>query len=121
MVMGQTSGYVSIRDDLSSLARELPRANPSRGGDAKPGTSNARPPGCRFEGVSRYGGVERDSATDTHLLGIGDPGVDGPVLVRRHAVVVAMHTSVLAHQPLSRTNGSQSPLELVIRAGHRWA
>ena len=64
---------------------------------------------------------ERDSATDTHHLGIGDPGVDGPLSVRRHAVVVVMHTSVLAPHPASRTHGSQSPLELVIRAGHRWA
>jgi len=33
-----------------------------------------------------------------------------------------MHAIVLDHTTVTRTTyGSQSPLELVIRAGHRWA
>lgn len=63
---------------------------------------------------------EREVQADATHLGRGDPGVDGPLTGSRDAVGLTMRTPVCIGATPVPTATVPSPLDLVLRAGHRW-
>ena len=116
----------TVRDKATSVVplERSSRANPSRGGDAKPGISSGRPPGCRSEGVSvlplreRYI-VKANLARFTWALVLlaslaltSAPGCGGT-----DAMKSIFKAQILPASPVLSMLASSA---LVFEAGHRW-
>jgi hypothetical protein len=96
----------SVKDDKRPSFKYRFRANPSRGGDAKPGISEPRPPGCRHRSATTNGEVSREGETDALHHRNRAAGNDGNEPRRRDALVgLKMYSTDPAFGPCS---------------GHRW-
>ena len=120
---GSQGPSFAARDETVSAIERSIKANPSRGGDAKPGISTHRETARLPKPGRTFASSEREIREDdpgAAVIGPHDARCHGADHWRGNAVAVMRNIIKSTHLRLLLTLTSLASLAFVIEAGHRW-